>query len=59
MKSSSQFFPVSLLKADVVGDLTDDVYLIKHGRDQDLSVQIALSHIGIYGQSNKGKQPGF
>ncbi|NRA25232.1 MAG: alpha/beta fold hydrolase [Oleispira sp.] len=57
MKSSSQFFPVSLLKADVIGDLTDDVYLIKHGRDQDLSVQIALSHIGIYGQSNTGKQP--
>lgn len=57
MKSSSEYFPVSLLKADVIGDLTDDVYLIKHGRDNDLSVQIALSHIGIYGQSSKGKQP--
>lgn len=57
MKSSSEFFPVSLLKADVIGDLTDDVYLIKHGRDEDPSVQIALSHIGIYGQSSKGKQP--
>ncbi|MFT4765141.1 MAG: pimeloyl-ACP methyl ester carboxylesterase [Oleispira sp.] len=57
MKSSSKFFPVSLFKADVIDDLTDDVYLIKHGRDNDPSVQIALSHIGIYGQSNKGKQP--
>jgi pimeloyl-ACP methyl ester carboxylesterase len=57
MKSSSEFFPVSLLKADVIGDLTDDVYLIKHGRDVDPSVQIALSHIGIYGQSSKEKQP--
>lgn len=57
MKSSSEFFPVSLLKADVIGDLTDDVYLIKHGRDADPSVQVALSHIGIYGQSSKGKQP--
>jgi pimeloyl-ACP methyl ester carboxylesterase len=57
MKSSSEFFPVSLFKADVIGDLTDDVYLIKHGRDADASVQIALSHIGIYGQSSKGKQP--
>ena len=57
MKSSSQFFPVSLFKADVNGDLTDDVYLIKHSLDKDPSVQIALSHIGIYGQASKGKQP--
>ncbi len=57
MKSSSDFFPVSLFKADVIGDLTDDVYLIKHGRDADPSVQIALSRIGIYGQSSAGKQP--
>lgn len=57
MKSSSEYFPVSLLKADVIGDLTDDVYLIKHGRDNDPSVEIALSHIGIYGQSNKNRQP--
>jgi pimeloyl-ACP methyl ester carboxylesterase len=57
MKSSSEFFPVSLLKADVIGDLTDDVYLIKHGRDNDPSVEIALSHIGIYGRSNKDRQP--
>jgi pimeloyl-ACP methyl ester carboxylesterase len=57
MKSSSEFFPVSLFKADVIGDLTDDVYLIKHGLDKDPSVQIALSHIGIYGQPSKGKQP--
>jgi pimeloyl-ACP methyl ester carboxylesterase len=57
MKSSSQHFQVILSKADVVGDLTNDVYLIKHDRDPDPSVQIALSHIGFYGQSNKGKQP--
>jgi pimeloyl-ACP methyl ester carboxylesterase len=57
MKSSSEFFPVSLFKADVIGDLTDDVYLIKHGRDKDSSVQIALSHIGIYGHSSIDKQP--
>ncbi len=57
MKSSSTKFPVSLLKADVIGDLTDDVYLLKHGRDNDPTVQVALSHVGIYGQTNKGKQP--
>ena len=45
MKSSSEFFPVTLLKADVVGDLTDDVYLIKHGRDADPSVQIAYWYL--------------
>ena len=58
MKSSSEFFPVSLLKADILGDLTDDVYLIKHNRDaDDTGVEIALSHLGIYGQTFKGKQP--
>jgi pimeloyl-ACP methyl ester carboxylesterase len=57
MKSSSTRFPVSLLKADVIGDLTDDVYLLKHGRDKDPSVQVALSHVGIYGQASEGKQP--
>ena len=57
MKSSSELFPVALLKADIIGDLTDDVYLIKHGLDPDSSVQVALSHLGIYGQSSKGKQP--
>ena len=57
MKSSSEFFPVTLFKADVVGDLTDDVYLLKPSRDPDPSVEVALSHVGIYGQSSEGKQP--
>ena len=57
MKSSSELFPVTLFKADVIEDLTDDVYLIKHGLDDDKSVQVALSHLGIYGQSSKGNQP--
>lgn len=57
MKSSSQLFSVTLMQADVVGDRTDDVYLVKHGRDPDQSVQVALSHVGLYGQKSKGKQP--
>lgn len=57
MKSSSELFPVWLFQADIIGDLTKDVYLIKHGKDADVTVEVALSHIGIYGQSNKGKQP--
>lgn len=50
MKSSSSLFPVSLLKADLRGELSEDVYLIKHNRDQDKSVQIALSHLALVDQ---------
>lgn len=58
MKSSSELFPVSLFRADVIGDLTDDVYLLKHLKDKDdMGVEIALGRVGIYGQSPAGKQP--
>lgn len=57
MKSSSENFPVRLIKADIIGDLTNDVYLIKHGRDYDPSVEVALSHVGIYGQPAQQRQP--
>lgn len=58
MKSSSELFPVSLLRADVLSNLTDDVYLLKHGRDDsDQSVQVALSRVGLYGQDKSGRQP--
>lgn len=56
MKSSSQLFPVSLLRADALGELTEDVYLIKHNRDEDKSVQIAVSHLGSE-QSSAGGLP--
>jgi len=46
MKSSSELFPVSLLRADSFSGLTEDVYLVKHNRDPDLSVQVAVSHLG-------------
>lgn len=55
MKSSSQLFPVSLLRADVLGDLTEDVYLVKHNRDPDKSVQIAVSHLGLRSRSTAGQ----
>lgn len=47
MKSSSELFPVMLQKADVVGDLSEDLYLVKHNRDTDRSVQIAVYHLGL------------
>lgn len=53
MKSSSELFPVSLHKVEILGDLTEDVYLIKHNKDADKSVQIALSHISKHGEQGK------
>lgn len=47
MKSSSALFPVTLSRADILGDLSDDIYLVKHNRDPDQSVEIALSRIGL------------
>jgi len=47
MKSSSALFPVTLLRADILGDLSEDIYLVKHNRDPDLSVQVAVSRIGF------------
>ncbi|WP_419810763.1 alpha/beta fold hydrolase [Bacterioplanoides sp.] len=45
MKSSSALFPVTLLNAETHGDFNEDVYLLKHNRCSDPSVQIALTHI--------------
>jgi pimeloyl-ACP methyl ester carboxylesterase len=47
MKSSSSLFPVTLARADILGDLSEDIYLVKHNRDPDPSVQIAVSRIGF------------
>lgn len=48
MKSSSDLFPVRLISAEVLGDLAEDVYLIKPNNSPDKSVEIALSHITPY-----------
>lgn len=45
MKSSSELYPVSLLRADTLGELSEDVYLIKHNLDEDKSVEVAVSHL--------------
>ncbi len=47
MKSSSALFPVTLMRADILGDLSEDIYLVKHNRDPDQSVQIALTRVGL------------
>lgn len=49
MKSSSELFPVSLLRAETLGELSEDVYLVKHNRDEDTSVEVAVSHLMLEG----------
>ena len=57
MKSSSALFPVSLLHAETHGDFNEDVYLLKHNRCADPSVQIALTHISKAGDIPGDKSP--
>ena len=48
MKSSSELFPVSLFRAEMLGEeLSEDVYLVKHNTDTDRSVQVAVSHLTL------------
>ena len=47
MKSSSQLFSVSLIRADVIEtDLIKDTYLIKPDNSPDLTVKIAVTRLG-------------
>lgn len=54
MKSSSELFPVTLLRADIIGNLSEDLYLIRHNRDPDHSVQIAVTRLGLADAENPG-----
>ena len=56
MKSSSDIFPVRLLRADIWDDLAEDIYLIKHNRDKDKTVEIAVSRLSMADQTSP---PGF
>lgn len=47
MQSSSTQFPVALLSAERRGDLSEDVYRIKAGNSPDLSVELALTRLGL------------
>lgn len=57
MKSSSALFPVSLLRAETWGDLNEDVYLLKHNRCADHSVEVALSRISSTCGTSRTKPP--
>lgn len=46
MQSSSKLFPVALISAELRGDLTEDVYLLKPNNSPDSSVELALTRLG-------------
>jgi pimeloyl-ACP methyl ester carboxylesterase len=46
MQSSSQLFPVALVRAELYGDLTEDVYLLKPNNSPDVSVELSLTRLG-------------
>lgn len=50
MQSSSRLFPVALLSAELLGDLSEDVYRLKPGNSPDPSVELALTRLGRAGQ---------
>ncbi len=49
MQSSSKLFPVALVSAELRGDLTEDVYLLKPSNSPDPSVELALTRLGRAG----------
>lgn len=54
MKSSSELFPVALMKAEVVAErFVEDTYLLKPNNSVDKSVQIALTRLGFADNQNK------
>jgi pimeloyl-ACP methyl ester carboxylesterase len=55
MQSSSELFPVSLISAELRGDLSEDVYLLKPNNSPDFSVELALTRLGRAGaESTRG-----
>lgn len=49
MQSSSELFPVALISAELRGDLSEDVYLLKPNNSPDSSVELALTRVGAGG----------
>lgn len=57
MQSSSKLFPVALVGAELRGDLTEDVYLLKPNNSPDSSVALALTRLGRAGEHAAGGAP--
>ena len=57
MQSSSELFPVALISAELRGDLSEDVYLLKPNNSPDSSVELALTRIGRAGAEGERGVP--
>lgn len=57
MQSSSELFPVSLMSAELRGDLSEDVYLLKPNNSPDSSVELALTRLGRAGAEGERGMP--
>lgn len=55
MQSSSKLFPVALVSAELRGDLTEDVYLLKPNNSPDPSVELALTRLGCAAGTARGE----
>lgn len=55
MQSSSKLFPVALVSAELRGDLTEDVYLLKPNNSPDSSVELALTRLGCAAGAARGE----
>jgi pimeloyl-ACP methyl ester carboxylesterase len=47
MQSSSNLFPVALISAERRGDLIEDVYRLKPANSPDISVELAVTRLGL------------
>lgn len=54
MQSSSSLFPVALLSAERRGDLSEDVYRIKAANSPDVSVELAVTRLGLADRVARG-----
>jgi len=50
MQSSSNLFPVALISAERRGDLIEDVYRLKPANSRDISVELAVTRLGLVEQ---------
>ncbi|MGG2397929.1 alpha/beta fold hydrolase [Pseudomonas sp. SH1-B] len=57
MQSSSELFPVSLISAELRGDLSEDIYLLKPNNSPDPSVELALTRLGLAGDRSERGVP--
>ncbi|GGM27248.1 esterase [Pseudomonas asuensis] len=57
MQSSSQLFPVALVRAELYGDLIEDVYLLKPNNSPDHSVELSLTRLGRLHQQTPYRPP--